>query len=515
LVFEAGYLDAAEFRLRAGFLSLYWLLFAGGAMLVRRDAMSATERNGLLTLNNVFFFLLFTLLMHHAYPGLQWRFHLPFGGALFVTSALAYQRFAPERSLLDALFVQGVAVGTLGLASYFDGGRLAAALAVESLLLLWLARQMASAWLPWVARAAFAIALCAVWPRYPGLWTAWFAAAVGFVCARVENRANKSGTPLSLGALYFAFVATAMAMRAAEMYFDEPDMPWVWTLGAMIVAVIAAGLRTRAVFWAAHLPLGWALAGFWFDQFAGGEWTLAAALMLIVVTIAFGLIVWGRARARGQDGSASGILWPYGLVAMVVTLVAMFDHCPETWMFSAMAGEALVLVVAAARARERVFGWLALAVMVVGAMSYLAADDAFLPARMGWANLTLAAALLIAAERVNRRAELFSALSATTVAVLAMTATWGFGELIARRYLTVGWAMLGFVLLAVGFAFRQRSYRVAGLVVLALSLARVMIYDLARLDTPYRILSFIGLGAILLVLGFVYTKNREKLAKWL
>src|SRR5439155_19330676 len=129
------------------------------------------------------FFLLFTLLMHHAYPEAQWQFQFCFGGALLVASA-----FAREPGGVETMFAQGVVVATLGLISYLEGGKLAAALAVESLLLLWLARWMSSRWLPWIARAAFGVAFWTAWPRYPGLWTAWFASAVGFVCARSENR---------------------------------------------------------------------------------------------------------------------------------------------------------------------------------------------------------------------------------------------------------------------------------------------------------------------------------------
>jgi len=79
----------------------------------------------------------------------------------------------------------------------------------------------------------------------------------------------------------------------------------------------------------------------------------------------------------------------------------------------------------------------------------------------------------------------------------------------------VSWAALGSVLLAIGFAIKERSYRLAGLVALAFSLLRAVFHDMARVETIYRILSFIGLGVILLVLAFIYAKNREKLAKWL
>ena len=82
-------------------------------------------------------------------------------------------------------------------------------------------------------------------------------------------------------------------------------------------------------------------------------------------------------------------------------------------------------------------------------------------------------------------------------------------------YLTVSWAVLGFVLLAFGFAIKDRFYRVGGLVSLGFSLTRAVAHDMARVETVYRILSFIGLGVILLVLAFLYARNREKLAKWL
>ena len=106
LLFDSGYLGAEQFRLRGAFLALYWLLFTAGGLMVNREALPSAECKGLLTLNNGFFLVLFALLMRHAYPDVAWAFYFPFAGALFVTSAIAYQRFAPDRSLLDVLFAQ-------------------------------------------------------------------------------------------------------------------------------------------------------------------------------------------------------------------------------------------------------------------------------------------------------------------------------------------------------------------------------------------------------------------------
>jgi hypothetical protein len=85
----------------------------------------------------------------------------------------------------------------------------------------------------------------------------------------------------------------------------------------------------------------------------------------------------------------------------------------------------------------------------------------------------------------------------------------------AHFYLTASWAILAFILFGIGFALRERTYRWAALGVLACALTRVVMLDVWRLETIYRILSFLALGIVLLVLGYFYTRFQEKIAKWL
>ncbi len=51
--------------------------------------------------------------------------------------------------------------------------------------------------------------------------------------------------------------------------------------------------------------------------------------------------------------------------------------------------------------------------------------------------------------------------------------------------------------------------------VLGCALGRVVIFDVWKLETLYRILSFMALGIVLLVLGFIYNKYQEKIKEWL
>jgi len=82
-------------------------------------------------------------------------------------------------------------------------------------------------------------------------------------------------------------------------------------------------------------------------------------------------------------------------------------------------------------------------------------------------------------------------------------------------YLTASWSGLALAFFTCGIVLRERMYRWLGLGVLACALGRVVIFDVWKLETLYRILSFLALGIVLLVLGFIYNKYQEKLKEWL
>ena len=85
----------------------------------------------------------------------------------------------------------------------------------------------------------------------------------------------------------------------------------------------------------------------------------------------------------------------------------------------------------------------------------------------------------------------------------------------AGFYLTVGWSGLALVLFIAGMATRERVYRWLGLAVLACALGRIIIFDVWKLETLYRICTFMAMGVVLLILGFIYNKYQEKIKEWL
>jgi uncharacterized membrane protein len=63
------------------------------------------------------------------------------------------------------------------------------------------------------------------------------------------------------------------------------------------------------------------------------------------------------------------------------------------------------------------------------------------------------------------------------------------------------------LLLAVGFWRRSAFLRWQALVLLAITIGKVFLWDMDQLSQGYRILSFLGLGALLLAVSFVYQRD--------
>jgi uncharacterized membrane protein len=66
------------------------------------------------------------------------------------------------------------------------------------------------------------------------------------------------------------------------------------------------------------------------------------------------------------------------------------------------------------------------------------------------------------------------------------------------------WLIFGIALLTIGFALRSQSARLLALGVISLTIAKVFILDTASISGIYRALSVIGLGVVLLGIGWVY-----------
>jgi uncharacterized membrane protein len=79
-----------------------------------------------------------------------------------------------------------------------------------------------------------------------------------------------------------------------------------------------------------------------------------------------------------------------------------------------------------------------------------------------------------------------------------------------QAVLSVFWSLTGLAALIVGLVRDERSLRLGGLAVLLLAVGKVFLFDLATLDSMYRVASFVGLGMLLLVAAFLWQRVRPR-----
>jgi uncharacterized membrane protein len=77
--------------------------------------------------------------------------------------------------------------------------------------------------------------------------------------------------------------------------------------------------------------------------------------------------------------------------------------------------------------------------------------------------------------------------------------------------LSILWTLYAFAAMGIGLQRRHSALRFGAIGLFALTVAKVFLVDLGRLDAGYRILSFVVLGGLLILASFLYTRYRERL----
>jgi uncharacterized membrane protein len=84
-----------------------------------------------------------------------------------------------------------------------------------------------------------------------------------------------------------------------------------------------------------------------------------------------------------------------------------------------------------------------------------------------------------------------------------------------NMWLSVSWALYSFILIGVGIAKKYKLLRWTALFIFGITILKVFFLDLSFLKGFPRILSFIILGFLLLGVGFIYNKYKEKIREFI
>jgi uncharacterized membrane protein len=360
---------------------------------------------------------------------------------------------------------------------------------------------------------------CAVAPVVTAFATAyavtgWFAHRPG-----TEERISQ---PILQVSLVYRWVALIMSLWWIFKYVPPREQFWVLSLLSALVFLLAGwrrdqeGLRFAGVLFAvafgvfATLPTRNAASVYWID------------LPAILLMPALQQLARRRADHFQFEPKLHAVLMTGGAVLLWLYLTRRVrPQLDGLYLAVGWSVVAAVLFGAGSGLRERTYHLLGLAVLAT-ALGRVVLHDVW-EGSIYWPNLLpifMVLSLPQLAKRVwaeNRLEEPWH----TGLILVGGLSLWFFlsrwvvlqsGE---TFLLTASWALFALLTFGTGFALHERIYRWLGLGILACALGRMMIIDVWKLPTLYRILSFMALGLVLLVLGFIYNKYQEKIREWL
>ena len=441
--------------------------------------------------------------MYHLIPP-----SVAFAAMLLVTAFNGYMAWAQDAELLG---LYGI-VGGLSIPLLLSTGENHEVTLLTYLLVLDLAVLVLVALRPW-SRLLFCAFIGSVL-LFGGWWSEYYSDA-------------QFGRTLFFLTCFFLIGAFAPRLVRIDMEDGTPHSRWD-SLALVVLPVANASLGFIAFY----------ILFDWFKSDWAGAW-------LAVGFAAFYLVML-RLPARGRLRESPALLSSLHLTAAVVFLtMALPLKTQGRWLTIGWLAEGAVLLWAAARLRLRLLRVLALLCLAMGFValiainptasvtpfinqrfaSYCAAIAVF--AFAGWVAIK-AGAKEGAEYRGSWLVIAPAALLAVNVLILLAVGfeidsfwwnlSWrGDGTMLHdyemhAQFTYSAWFMVfGAILLTVGFWRRSAFLRWQALVLLAATIVKVFLYDMSELSQGYRILSFLGLGALLLAVSFVYQRDWLKL----
>jgi len=398
------------------------------------------------------------------------------------------------------------------------------------------------------------------YPRWMGLYTVALAASalvLAWALRRLANRRILAYASLGQGLVLLTL--------AAPIHFDKSSVAIAWGAQGVVSMFLARRLRSRLLIAKSTIVLMLAIVHFAVIDAATHKILLEVPFAVAGVDITYMLMLGvGMALAAlaaaailragppiesdKEEKLVAGLLVGVGAILYASIACYQLPAVAATWWWLVLAAG-----VAAVAVRVR-SDWLpAAAGAMLGAVTAkflfydtlirrLEASAVPDPARLVALNWQFAAGLVVAAVALLfgrplgkrlARWDPYGAVAIVAMLLAALLVVWA-GTFEVDRYFTgapagqfkdvsearqmgfsVWWAIYASALLVVGFVARRPPLRFMALGVFAVTLAKVLIVDLARIDLIYRVASFLALGGLLVAASFIYQRHFQRVvASW-
>jgi uncharacterized membrane protein len=509
------------------FPASYWAVFTAATFLARSETFANGNRSVFLTMNNGAFFALTSTLIAGTYPSQLWFFALGYGVLLLLLALLAAKATASETSFDRAYLMQGLVLLFAALLFKLSGYQLAFAFALQSATLLKLGqyryRKILEIFSGISALIAAFFALTGLIGHAPHhLVTASGAALILTGTAWLFKSQKNLLSSISFQWKAMAYIALAMLLGVVTILTasqgSENSSLYELLALALLSTVSIYLLRMPEVMFGAQGVAAIALIQ-WFTQSQQSHEPPSLSIMTLSL---LGLMHWWQSQKFLPHSRQSSLRWQglYSVSLVAVIYVWMtFRISPEAEML-AMAASGLILLIYALLTRAWPLACASqfFSLVTLGHLSVALSEHAAWQSVVS--TLVLFTAQILVLELLNARIPDASRtlVSAYKRIVLASSLILGIVAIeiyVPEFLITITWSLLAFIVLGTGFLLRERVYRLLGLLLLSISIARLFFVDVWHLETIYRILSFLILGVVMLALGFLYNRFADFIRKWI
>jgi hypothetical protein len=316
-----------------------------------------------------------------------------------------------------------------------------------------------------------------------------------------------------------------------------------WMLGGLLLLEIGLSRKSLQLRVQAYFAFIAAFSRIWFVNLdaSGIPGEVSPRFYTVVpLVLAFYYAYWRLRNTREELALSEGKYRAADLCCWLGTIsfaALMRFEMPADWVAAAWAALALALLLIAWRSTQRLFLHQALLV-VTGVLARTCLHNfyerSYFPApiwQSRWVCVGTTVALLLVALPVlfqlrikdsselplapvprtlaflNHRPEQFFFFAAITLLTVLL------GLEMRHGMVTLAWGLEGSAIFVL--AIKERSFRLTGLGLLLLCVVKIIAIDVWRLNPRDRYLTFIVLGAALLLVSFLYTRNREAIRQYI
>ncbi len=528
---EAGFWNGT------GFLTAYWLVFTVAGLLSQRESMSTVRRSTFIYFNNAAYFCLMTLTLI-AVPTMRadyWVFPLVYGIAMAVLHGVTRRLLPEEKRLAEVLLAKAAILIAVGIGLNFDLNNASWCLALLGLAFAGFGWAVRSVQLFGVGQlalwgAAAWVVPQSLWPDNSLTWSMALIAPVlllanGWGLNQLQGKLEEyfgitlriakpmSGVAQVTSILVGLFITIKFVMDD-RLFWMLPLIGIALSAGALMLRLTPALIAAQA----------WLVVPALFSPFrmigddADKVLTFIPALAILGMSH-FMLHV--RTLIEDENSPyaklAKANTSVYFLFGWLLMLAWGYSFVPANYLFATFTAVAMGHVMAHARRTRFERLLVAGAFGLLGWMMFGWHCIAHWHQPVAWDGLAFL--LMLAAQYVSRKRDAENIIPEFVHALFIVAMNLGLwvwaSRMVPGDLDVLTWGLLAGILIGLGLYAAERTHRIFGLVVMLAASLNLVFLAWSKLDGVPRILTFMGLGVILIVLSGLYHKYQGKLKEYL